>query len=427
MDIDDVQDAELDALRIRLARMEGRNKRKSAKGSFSVKKKLRVAPITKRMRSTGVTPRTAKKADTRTSRSRQIQPRKLRFGSGTNSRSASRPGQGRMDPVLSAMLSGNNKPYKEALKRIKANSRKVRHKNARTVLKKMPAGGKPYARRRKSMKKPKGAYRGALMPRWAKGETKHILANDNCDITIAGSAGGLGSQTGTGIVLRDPSTPVGEEQMHIGACHAWCLNPIEQGTDQYQRNGRSVDGTYVRVQGHIRNASSDKKAYVRMLILAVKGGVSGGTSANDSSTISYSGTRMAAPFVQTQLFKRIDGTVAPFKVPTGTGSATGEGAACVRTLQLPVNKSLYTVLADQKMQLADVGESFGSSDRLFDLKVPLKQRTTYGGPKCDAFEKNQLVFVVMTVDPLCGDAAPAGNLQNAIRLEFESKYSYKDF
>ena len=90
MDIDTVQDAELDALRIRLARMEGRNKRKSAKGSFSVKKKLRVAPITKRMRSTAVTPRTAQKADTRTSRSRQIQPRKLTFGSETNSRSASR-------------------------------------------------------------------------------------------------------------------------------------------------------------------------------------------------------------------------------------------------------------------------------------------------------------------------------------------------
>ena len=425
MDIDDVQDAELDALRIRLARMEGRNKRKSAKGSFSVKKKLRVAPITKRMRSTGVTPRTAKKADTRTSRSRQIQPRKLRFGSGTNSRSASRPGQGRMDPVLSAMLSGNNKPYKEALKRIKANSRKVRHKNARTVLKKMPAGGKPYARRRKSMKKPKGAYRGALMPRWAKGETKHILANDNCDITIASNVTGLGSltnDTDTGIVPRDGATgsAEGEEVMDIGACHTWCLNPVKQGTGQTDRNGRSVDGTYLRIQGHIRNGSSKKKAYVRMVVLAVKGGISSGSS----------GTRMGAPFVQGQLFKRIDGTVTGFVEPSGT---TGQGAAAVRTLQLPINKSLYTVLYDQKMQLADNQESFGSADRLFDAKIALKQRTTYGGPKADAFEKNQLVFCVMTVDPLCGDAAPATStpasdqdLKDMIHLEFESKYSYKD-
>ena len=118
------------------------------------------------MRSTGVTPRTAKKVDTRTSRSRQMQPRKLTFGSGTNSRSASvaRPGQGRMDPVLSAILSGNNKPYEKALKRIKANSRKVRHKNARKVLNKMPAGGKPYAKRRTTSRKPKGAYRGAVCP-----------------------------------------------------------------------------------------------------------------------------------------------------------------------------------------------------------------------------------------------------------------------
>ena len=192
MDIDSIQDAEIERMRHALKRMERTNKRKSAKGSFSVKKKLRVAPITKRLRSRGVTPRTAKKVDTRTSRSRQMQPRKLTFGSGTNSRSASvaRPGQGRMDPVLSAILSGNNKPYEKALKRIKANSRKVRHKNARKVLNKMPAGGKPYAKRRMTSRKPKGAYRGAVMPRWAKGETKHILVHDgmssgtsNCPVT----------------------------------------------------------------------------------------------------------------------------------------------------------------------------------------------------------------------------------------------------
>ena len=414
MDIDSMQDAEIERMRIALARMEGKNKRKSVKGSFSVKKKLRVAPTTKRMRSTGVTPRTAKKADTRTSRSRQMQPvrRKLVFGSGTNSRSASRSRKMDIDTPLIKSVQ-----YTQ--------SRKVRHKNARTVLKKMPAGGKPYARRRKSMKKPKGAYRGAVMPRWAKGETKHILANDNCDITIAAAATGLGSlpsDTDTGIVPRDGATGAaeGEEVMDIGACHTWCLNPVKQGTGQTDRNGRSVDGTYLRIQGHIRNGSSKKKAYVRMVVLAVKGGISSAAT----------GTRMGAPFVQGQLFKRIDGTVTGFVEPAGT---TGQGAAAVRTLQLPINKSLYTVLYDQKMQLADNQESFGSADRLFDAKIALKQRTTYGGPKADAFEKNQLVFCVMTVDPLCGDAAPATStpasdedLADMIHLEFESKYSYKD-
>lgn len=263
------------------------------------------------------------------------------------------------------------------------------------------------------------------MPRWAKGETKHILANDNCDITIAAAVTGLGSltnDTDTGIVTRDVtgSGHVGEEVMDIGACHAWCLNPVKQGTGQSDRNGRSVDGTYLRIQGHIRNASTKRKSYVRMVVLAVKGGISS----------SGTGTRMGAPFVQGQLFKRIDGSVTGFIEPTGTG---GQGAALVRTLQLPINKSLYTVLYDQKMQLADNQESFGSADRLFDAKIPLKQRTTYGGPKADAFEKNQLVFAVMTVDPLCGDAAPVTSdpvseedLKDKIHLEFESKYSYKD-
>ena len=51
MDIDTIQDAEIERMRHALKRMERANKRKSAIGSFSVKKKLRVAPITKRMRS----------------------------------------------------------------------------------------------------------------------------------------------------------------------------------------------------------------------------------------------------------------------------------------------------------------------------------------------------------------------------------------
>ena len=369
MDIDSIQDAEIERMRIALARMEGKNKRKSVKGSFSVKKKLRVAPTTKRMRSTGVTPRTAKKADTRTSRSRQMQPRKL-FGSGTNSRSGSRPPlsqQGKMEQFLKGNKAMYNLLTSSSKKKISfattLKSRKVRHKNARTVLKKMPAGGKPYARGRKSMKKPKGAYRGAVMPRWAKGETKHILINDQC--TTVDPATTHNSKS-------DPFTANGvETQLDIGELKAWSLNPCLQGNDVAQRNGRSIDGTYLRVQGHIRNAQTGtgtgqtSKAYVRMLVLAVKGGQTAATTL--SSTVA-GGTAKAA-FIETSLFKKIDGSIVGFDGGTGTG----DGAKRVRSLQLPVNKTLYTVLADQKMQLATQGESFGSSDRLFDLKIPIKQ------------------------------------------------------
>jgi hypothetical protein len=76
------------------------------------------------------------------------------------------------------------------------------------------------------------------------------------------------------------------------------------------------------------------------------------------------------------------------------------------------------------MQLANTTESFGSSDRLFDLKIPLKQRTLFGtSDDSSSFEKNQLVFVVYSANPKCDDTLTA----NAIPIEFESKYSYKDF
>jgi len=401
MDIDDVQDAELDALRIRLARMEGSNKRKSAKGSFLVKKKLRVAPITKRLRSTGVTPRTAIRADTRTSRSRQIQPRKLTFGSVSNSRSASRP------KIMDIEKLTRNVQYTQ--------SRKVRHNNARKVLNKMPAGGKPYARGRKSMKKPKGAYRGAIMPRWAKGETKHILMNDQCrystTVTNGVNPSSLSSQSGSGLVSQ-----AGETKMDIGELAAWSLNPMKQGNGITERNGRSVDGTYLRVQGHIRNSGAEGvKAYVRMLVLMVKGG-----------HMDSQATARGAPFKKSSLFKKIDGSIVAFD--EGTDGHSGE--ARVRSLQLPINKAEYTVLSDQKMQLASSKESFGSSDRLFDLKIPLKQKTQWHeASKCDSFEKNQLVFVVYTADPNCEPDVTANTnaLKEVVHLEFESKYSYKDF
>ena len=414
MDIDSIQDAEIERMRVALARMEGKNKRKSVKGSFSVKKKLRVAPTTKRMRSRGVTPRTVKKADTRSSRSRQMQPvrRKLVFGSETNSRSSSRPRKMDIDTPLIKSVQ-----YTQ--------SRKVRHKNARTVLKKMPAGGKPYARGRKSMKKPKGAYRGALMPRWAKGETKHILAGDGCAENIALQTSSL-SGTESGINARDTS-----KEITIGHAAHFSLNPIAQGSGQYQRNGRSVDGTYLRIQGHILNSAAghttggtdvvnngNQKAYVRMLVLAVKGGV-GSSGAGVGPDGTTTDTRGKAPLSMGNLFKRIDGSVTGFTAANNGASAV----ASVRSLQLPVNKSLYTVLSDQKMQLASSNESFGSSDRLFDIKIPLKQKTVWAAAAADTFEKNQLVFVVMTVDPSCNATVP----DEKIHLEFESKYSYKDF
>lgn len=417
----DSEDAEMQRMRYELKRLEREyeivrsGKRKSAKGSFSVKKKLRAAPITKRMRSRAVTPRTAKKGDTRTSRSRQMQPRKLTFGSGTNSRSASRPRSMNIDTPLIKSVQ-----YTQ--------SRKVRHNNARKVLNKMPAGGKPYARGRKSMKKPKGAYRGAVMPRWAKGETKHILAGDGCDEDIATQTNVALTGTATGIESRDK-----HKEIVIGNAAHFSLNPIAQGSGQYQRNGRSVDGTYLRIQGHIFNAAgahsavgtddnvggagTNQKAYVRMLVLAVKGNTNtGGSGLGPSGGVDVRGK---APLNMTNLFKRIDGSITGFAAATNEASAV----ASVRTLQLPVNKALYTVLADQKMQLASTNESFGSSDRLFDLKIPLKQKSVWASAEADTFEKNQLVFVVMTVDPSCNNTVP----NEKIHLEFESKYSYKDF
>jgi hypothetical protein len=305
--------------------------------------------------------------------------------------------------------------------------RKVRHKNARTVLNKMPAGGKPYARGRKSMKKPKGAYRGAVMPRWAKGETKHILAGDGCDEDIATQTNTALTGLATGILSRDK-----HKEITIGNAAHFSLNPVAQGSGQYQRNGRSVDGTYLRIQGHIFNAAGahgaagtndnvgtgNQKAYVRMLVLAVKGNTntSGGGVGPDGTSVDVRGK---APLSMSNLFKRIDGSITGFSAATDEASAV----ASVRTLQLPVNKSLYTVLADQKMQLASTNESFGSSDRLFDLKIPLKQKSVWASAEADTFEKNQLVFVVMTVDPSCNNTVP----NEKIHLEFESKYSYKDF
>ena len=314
----------------------------------------------------------------------------------------------------------------------KLKTRKVRHKNARSTLKKMPRGGKPYARGRKSMKKPKGAYRGAVMPRWAKGETKHVLYQDSqADLTAAAGT--------TDAVVAAASSDI-HATLNIGDIKQWSLNPIAQGHTRTDRNGASVDGTYLRIQGHLANmgtaipddmnvdhdgdgttaavalASSKQRAYVRMLVLMVKGGR--GTGHSDDS-------RPKANFEKTQLFKKIDGTIVGFDEST----AAGKAAARMRSLQLGVNKGTYTLLADRKFELSASSEGFGASDRLFDMKMPLKQRTTFADEHIDSWEKNQLVFVVMTVDPNMNDSAigATDSRAGAIQLEFESKYSYKDF
>ena len=355
------------------------------------------------------TPRTP--AQRGRSRSRVTAARRLRLPSGTKSRSASRPNKMDIDTPLSKSVQ-----YTQ--------SRKVRHKNARTVLKKMPAGGKPYARGRKSMKKPKGAYRGAVMPRWAKGETKHVLwRDDQAKLTAAaGTTADITAAAETGV----------HESLDIGDIAAWSLNPIKQGNARNQRNGASVDGTYLRIQGHLHNVSNvdpdamadagtqntvldgKQRAYVRMLVLAVKGGRGSGTADTAREH------RPKANFDDTQLFKKIDGTVVGFVKAASTGNA----AARIRTLQLGVNKQQYTLLADRKFELSGAAEGFGASDRLFDMKIPLKQKTTFADGNVDSWEKNQLVFCVMTVDPNMNDSAIDGSdaRKSAIQLEFESKY-----
>ena len=302
----------------------------------------------------------------------------------------------------------------------KLKTRKVRHKNARSTLKKMPRGGKPYASRRQSTRKPKGAYRGAsVMPRWARGETKHILMNDQC-YSSAGNALAVRTDTLAPLATNGLVSNGVETSQSIGAIDTWCLNPILSNNTVTGRNGRSVDATYVRIQGHIRNDAvtnsvaegvTAQKAYVRMLVLMVKGN-------NKDEDL--------ATFSKDDLFRKIDNSVVGYAPPAPAGGtiSAGTGAAAVRSLQLPVNKSRYTVLTDQKFQLASKGESFGSSDRLFDWKIPLKQKIKFNdAASCCSFRTNQLVFVMYSVDPECSDLTPEGD---HLKLEFESKFSYKD-
>merc|ERR1712072_1296310 len=133
------------------------------------------------------------------------------------------------------------------------------------------------------------------------------------------------------------------------------------------------------------------------------------------------------PFYR-NFFKKIDGSIHGFTEDVSAAEASKR----VRSLQLPVNKSRYAVLSDQTFQLSAATEGFGSSDILFDKKIKLKQRTTWhDSAKPDSFQKNQLVAVFMTVDPhMYGSSSLSSRpsqLGDKIELEFESKYSYKDF
>ena len=148
------------------------------------------------------------------------------------------------------------------------------------------------------------------MPRWAKGETKHILMNDNCNVTVAASSGVAAvtavDATALTTVATDGLIPHNSEsQQSIGEMRFWSLNPCLQNNSITGRNGRQIDGTYLRIQGHVRNNNSngtDGKAYVRMMVLAVKGNRPNGGLA----TIN-----------QSDLFKKIDGSVVGYVEPAG--------------------------------------------------------------------------------------------------------------
>ena len=200
----------------------------------------------------------------------------------------------------------------------------------------------------------------------------------------------------------------------------------------------------MRIQGHIHNTlnrdndtsanslqsttASGGRAYVRMLVLAVKG------QASTAGGVSTTG-QPKATFFKENMFKKINGDIVGFD----TTSNVGDGSKRVRSLQLPINRSAYTVLADMKHELSAIDEGFGASDRLFDKKIKLKQRTTFSDGACNTFEKNQLVLVMYTVDPQMRDPKVAEYALNAsndaltttvskgVGIEFESKYSFKDF
>jgi len=395
----------------------------------------------KRGRSSSRTPAARKRTDRAPSRGRAMQPRKLTFSSvrtRSRSRSASQSRKKQAwgkaayfaarknlpSNVVEAMWRNTAQGKRNQATLNKLKTRKVRHK----LTRKMPRYSKRRTTTRRKPYKKRG-YRGAVMPRWAKGETKHILAHDNCT-TLAGVSGGDVGTVVSGVDPVDAHT-----LMALGEIKAWTLNPVQQGTSKVQRNGASVDGTYLRIQGHIHNTltrdggaqhqsatSSGGRAYVRMLVLAVKG-QAGSTEAQPK-----------ASFFKENMFKKINGAVVGFD----TGSATGDGSKRVRSLQLPINRSAYTVLADMKHELSAIDEGFGASDRLFDKKIKLKQRTTFSDGACNTFEKNQLVLVMYTVDPQMRDTkvaeyeldannAVTTTVSKGVGIEFESKYSFKDF
>mgnify|MGYP001171751819 CR=1 FL=1 len=344
-------------------------------------------------------------------------------------------------------FNGKFVPYSNSLKRKTSISRHKKARKARTMARSRYASKAKRSSRRgykskgmkKSFRRPKGAYRGATIPKWMKGETKHILVHDGCTLSTA-ARDTTAKQTESGTYSLPACVHGSSKKLNIGALQSYVLNPCPQGNDRAERNGRSIDGTYLRVQGHLHNkatrsaadANIQQRAYIRMLLLSVKGGSvpfeSGGTNAGDIGTGTGSSYRVGhAPFLPELLFKKIDGSIHGFTEDVSAAEASKR----VRSLQLPVNKSRYTVLSDQTFQLSAATEGFGSSDILFDKKIKLKQRTTWSSTNVDSFQKNQLVAVFMTVDPHMyapsSGAVVDSNLTDKIELEFESKYSYKDF
>lgn len=411
----------------------------------------------KRGRSRSRTPASRKRADRAPSRARGMQPRKLTFSSirtRSRSRSTSVPRK-KLTGKAAYFAARKNLPYavKEAMWRQtaqgkrnqatldKLKTRKVRHKLTRNMAR---YSKRRTTSRRKPYKARKGSYRGALLPRFMKGETKHILANDGCTQSNNCPAGRWGAENvvDSGVIATGSTNDKQSHILKLGEYAVHTLNPVEQGTGSKQRNGRSVDGTYLRIQGHIHNMLTKEgvvsgsgatavygalgpdngRAYVRMLVLSIKGRSSQSAEENPK-----------AYFTHNTLFKKIDGSVVGWNDENGSA---GAGTARVRSLQLPINRQDYTVLADMKHELSAIDEGFGASDRMFDKKIKLKQRTTFTDATCDQFEKNHIILLTMVVDPLMRNSfigthtTGTGDLitnTKGVALEFESKYSYKDF
>merc|ERR1712072_1331371 len=139
---------------------------------------------------------------------------------------------------------------------------------------------------------------------------------DGCTLSTA-ARDTTAKQTESGTYSLPACVHGSSKKLNIGALQSYVLNPCPQGNDRAERNGRSIDGTYLRVQGHLHNkatrsaadANIQQRAYIRMLLLSVKGGSvpfeSGGTNAGDIGTGTGSSYRVGhAPFYRNYCLRK---------------------------------------------------------------------------------------------------------------------------